>query len=44
LKHKPVANQVNLADKPEHSAKRKELEELLRTEMKRLGDPYLFAD
>lgn len=44
LKHKPAANQVNLADDPEFAAKRKELETLLKAEMKRLDDPYELAD
>ena len=44
LKHKPAANQINLADVPEYAAKRKQLEELLKKEMKRLGDPYELAD
>jgi arylsulfatase A-like enzyme len=44
LKHKPAANQINLADVPEYAAKRKELERLLKSEMKRLGDPYELAD
>ena len=44
LDHRPKAEQVNLADDPRHAAKRKELEELLRREMKRLGDPYELSD
>ncbi len=40
LNHKPAAEQINLANVPEHDAKRKELEELLKQEMKRLDDPY----
>ncbi len=40
LGHEPAKNQINLADLPEHAQKRKELEELLKDEMKRLGDPY----
>jgi hypothetical protein len=36
----PATNQINLADVPEYSAKRKELEQLLKSEMQRLGDPY----
>ena len=44
LDHKPKPEQVNLADDPRHAAKRKELEELLRREMKRLGDPYELSD
>jgi len=44
LGHKPTSEQVNLADDPRHRAKRKELEELLQREMKRLGDPYQLSD
>jgi arylsulfatase A-like enzyme len=40
LKHTPAANQVNLAGDPKYATKRKELEDLLKQEMKRLGDPY----
>ncbi len=40
LNHRPDPNQINLADLPEYAAKRKELEKLLATEMKRWGDPY----
>ena len=40
LGNKPASHQVNLADSSEHAAKRKELEELLKKEMRRLGDPY----
>jgi arylsulfatase A-like enzyme len=36
----PTQSQVNLADNPKHAKKRKELERLLKSEMKRLGDPY----
>ena len=36
----PQKHQVNLADAPEHAGKRRELERLLREEMRRLGDPY----
>ena len=44
LGHRPKAEQINLADDPQHAARRKELEDLLRREMKRLGDPYQLAD
>ncbi len=44
LHHKPAANQVNLADAPEFAGKRKELEALLKAEMKRLDDPYDLSD
>ncbi|MDP6557684.1 MAG: sulfatase-like hydrolase/transferase [Pirellulaceae bacterium] len=44
LKSSPKANQVDLAEIPEHAAKRKELETLLHDEMKRLGDPYQLTD
>ena len=40
LKHRPRPEQVNLANNPKYAAKRKELEALLKAEMKRLGDPY----
>ncbi len=43
-KNKPAASQVNLVDDPDHAAKRKELEQLLQAEMKRLGDPYALAN
>ena len=43
LKNEPAANQVNLADAAEHASKRRELEQLLKSEMKRLGDPYLLS-
>ena len=38
--HQPTAGQVNLADDPAFAEKRRELESLLRSEMRRLGDPY----
>ena len=44
LGHTPKAEQVNLASSPKHAAKRRELEGLLKREMKRLGDPYQLAD
>ncbi len=40
----PKKNQVNLADSPQHAAKRQELESLLRSEMNRLGDPYQLSN
>ncbi len=42
--HKPKAHQVNLADDPKYAAKRRELEALLLSEMKRLDDPYRLWD
>lgn len=36
----PATNQINLADSPQHAAKRDELQALLKGEMQRLGDPY----
>lgn len=44
LKHKPDANQINLAGLSDHAAKQRELEALLKSEMKRLGDPYVLSD
>lgn len=44
LGNEPTANQVNLADVPQHATRRNELEELLKREMKRVGDPYQLAD
>lgn len=38
--HKPEPHQVNLASDPAHAAKRKEMEALLLSEMRRLKDPY----
>ncbi len=43
LKHQPAPNQIDLAELPEYAAKRKELENLLAAEMKRLGDPYTLS-
>ena len=40
----PKPNQVNLADHPECTVKRKEMEALLFAEMKALNDPYRFWD
>ncbi len=42
--NKPEAHQVNLADDPRYSKKRKELEELLLSEQRRLDDPYRLWD
>ncbi len=42
LKNEPAAHQVNLADLPEFAEKRRNLEALLKSEMRRLGDPYQF--
>ena len=42
--NKPERHQVNLADNPRHAAKRRELEALLLSEMKRLDDPYRLWD
>jgi choline-sulfatase len=36
----PSPDQIDLAEDPAYAAKRKELEALLKKEMKRLGDPY----
>jgi hypothetical protein len=41
---KPKPNQRNLANDPGHAAKLKEMEALLLSEMKRLGDPYRLWD
>ncbi|MHC4209185.1 MAG: sulfatase-like hydrolase/transferase [Planctomycetota bacterium] len=40
LKKQPRADQVNLAGQPEHAARLAEMRELLKAEMRRLGDPY----
>ena len=40
----PGAKQVNLAGDPAHGAKLKEMEALLQSEMKRLGDPHRLWD
>jgi choline-sulfatase len=41
----PKADQRNLADEPKYAAIRREMEDLLREEQKRLDDPYsMFAD
>ena len=40
----PKANQIDLADDPRYAEKRAELEELLKSEMKRLDDPYPFSE
>ena len=39
----PRSSQINLADEPQHVAKRKEMEQLLLTEMRRYDDPYRFS-
>ncbi|MFP6768130.1 MAG: sulfatase-like hydrolase/transferase [Planctomycetaceae bacterium] len=44
LGHTPRAEQINLASSPQHAVKRRELEDLLKREMKRLGDPYQLTD
>jgi hypothetical protein len=40
----PTPNQKNLADDPQYAEKRKELEALLLSEMRRLDDPYRLWD
>ncbi|MFT4590039.1 MAG: choline-sulfatase [Limisphaerales bacterium] len=40
----PKSHQFNLADDPKYAAKRKEMEALLLSEMKRLEDPYRLWD
>jgi len=42
--NKPEAHQLNLAYDPKYAAKRKEMEALLLSEMKRLDDPYRLWD
>ncbi len=42
--HRPDAQQIDLAEQPQFAAKRRELEQLLKQEMERLGDPYQFTD
>ena len=42
--NRPKNNQVNLADFPEYTEKRKEMEALLLSEMKALKDPFRFWD
>jgi len=41
---RPDPSQVDLAELPEYAARRRKLEQLLRDEMQRLGDPYSFAE
>ncbi len=41
---KPRPGQLNLADDPRHAGKLKEMEILLHSEMKRLGDPHRLWD
>jgi hypothetical protein len=43
-KNSPASNQANLADDPQYSEKRKELEAILLAEQKRLDDPYRLWD
>lgn len=43
LKIDPKADQIDLAESVKYAEKKKELEELLRAEMRRLGDPYELA-
>jgi arylsulfatase A-like enzyme len=42
--HPPAPRQTDLADHPDHAGKRAELESLLLSEMRRLGDPWRFSD
>ncbi len=42
--NQPRADQINLANDPRHTAKRRELEALLQSEQKRLDDPYRLWD
>ncbi len=42
--HQSGAKQVDLAESPEHTKKRQELEALLLSEQQRLGDPYRLWD
>ncbi len=44
LNHRPEINQINLANSSRYAKKRKELEKLLASEMKRLGDPYKLSN
>jgi choline-sulfatase len=39
----PMTEQVNLADSPAAAVKRRELQQLLAAEMRRLGDPYTLS-
>jgi arylsulfatase A-like enzyme len=43
-KAKPGSGQLNLAGDPRHAGKLKEMEALLHSEMKRLGDPHRLWD
>ena len=43
LDQRPMSFQVDLAEHPEHAAKRRELEALLAAQMKSLGDPYVLS-
>jgi choline-sulfatase len=40
----PARHQKNLADDPDHAAKRREMEALLLAEMRRHDDPYRYSD
>ena len=42
--YQPNEKQVNLADDPKFARKRKEMEALLLSEMRRLEDPFRFWD
>jgi len=42
--HRPAATQRNLAEDPQYSARRQELESLLAEEMRRLNDPFPLWD
>ncbi|HUG68662.1 MAG TPA: sulfatase-like hydrolase/transferase [Pirellulaceae bacterium] len=44
LDRTPTPGQMDLAEVEQHAAKRQELEQLLRREMQRLGDPYTLRD
>ena len=44
LDRTPTPEQIDLAEIEQHAAKRQELEQLLRREMQRLGDPYTLRD
>ncbi len=44
LGHQPRIEQVNLANHPKHADKLREMEALLRSQMKRLDDPYRLWD
>jgi arylsulfatase A-like enzyme len=44
LARTPTLEQIDLAEIEQHAAKRQELEQLLKLEMQRLGDPYTLQD